>query len=61
MKRSLGVRPGYGKQANEFEELDEEDKHIAEAEEAKAQAGIPPGSDHPRVVSNRNAAIKASK
>jgi len=61
IKRSWGVKPGGGKKANEFDDLDIEDAQIAEAEEKKAQQGIPPGSDHPRVVSHKNEAIKASK
>jgi hypothetical protein len=61
IKRSWGIKPGGGKKANEFDDLDLEDKQIAEAEEKKAQAGIPPGSDHPLVVSHKHEAIKASK
>jgi len=49
LNKTVGIRPGYGKQANEFEELDREDREIAEALEAKAQAGVPPGADHPGI------------
>jgi uncharacterized membrane protein YkoI len=61
VKRVWNVKPGGGKKANEFDDLDVEDKQIAEAEEKKAQAGIAPGSDHPMVVSHKSEAIKASK
>ena len=57
----IGIRPGHGKAANEFDELDKEDAEIARALEDKAQAGIPPGADHPRVVSHHNKAVKVSK
>ena len=63
MKKVAGIRPGGGKAANEFAELDAEDKAIAEYEEKKAQAGIPPGADHPGLgnVSHKDAAIAISK
>lgn len=61
VKRSWGIKPGGGKKANEFDDLDIEDKKIAAEEEKKAQAGIAPGSDHPLVVSHKSDAIKASK
>jgi hypothetical protein len=49
LNKTVGIRPGYGNKANEFEELDREDREIAEALEAKAQAGVPPGADHPGI------------
>ena len=63
MKRVAGIRPGGGKAANEFDELDAEDKAIAEYEEKKAQAGIPPGADHPGPgqVSRKYKAIEVSR
>jgi hypothetical protein len=57
----IGIRPGAGKQANEFDVLDEEDKQIAAANEAKAQGGIPPGADHPLVASHKIKAVKRSE
>lgn len=61
ISREIGIRPGHGKKANEFDVLDAEDAAIAAAEEAKAQAGIPVGSDHPRTTSNKDVAMRASK
>jgi len=57
----IGIKPGGGKKANEFDELDEEDRRIVAANEAKAQAGIPPGADHPVVVSHKIKAVGRSE
>ncbi len=35
ISREIGIRPGHGKKANEFDILDAEDAAIAAAEEAK--------------------------
>jgi len=61
LTRVSKINPGGGQSANEFDGLDAEDKRIAAELEAKAQAGIPPGSDHPMKTSQHNAAVKVSK
>jgi hypothetical protein len=61
LQKVFGIRPGGGKQANEFDALDREDAESAAAEDAKGQAGIPPGSDHPKQTSQHTKAVKVSK
>jgi len=78
LQKVFGIRPGGGKKANEFDDIDREDAEIAAAEDAKGedhcsswrfvlyydfigQAGIPPGSDHPKQTSQHSKAVKVSK
>ena len=57
MKREIKVHPGGGKGANEFDELDREDRAIIAFEDSLGARGIPPPAYYPRGTSRKAEAM----